>query len=89
MTCIGYARAGAADQILELQIAKLEGGGCSSVRSETMSGASCDGPLELDTVPQFLRPGDELFVTRIDRHGARHSGRAQSRCLVPACRGAP
>lgn len=69
MTRIGYARVSTADQDLKVQIAKLEGEGCSIVRSEKMSGASRDGRLELATVLQFLRPGDELVVTRIDRLG--------------------
>ena len=69
MTRIGYARVSTADQDLELQIAKLEGEGCSIVRSEKMSGACRDGRRELATVLQFLRPGDELVVTRIDRLG--------------------
>lgn len=69
MTRIGYARVSTADQDLEVQIAKLEGEGCSIVRSEKMSVASRDGRLELATVLQFLRPGDELVVTRIDRLG--------------------
>ena len=69
MTRIGYARVSTADQNLELQIAKLEAEGCAIVRSEKVSGASRDGRMELATVLQFLRPGDELVVTRIDRLG--------------------
>lgn len=32
-------------------------------------GASRDGRAELETIVQFLRPGDELMVTRLDRLG--------------------
>ncbi|TFL16364.1 recombinase family protein [Jannaschia formosa] len=39
------------------------------VRTETVSGASRDQRLELATLLAFLRPGDELIVTRIDRLG--------------------
>src|SRR3954462_11573131 len=34
-----------------------------------MSGASRNGRSELATVLEFLRPGDELVVTRLDRLG--------------------
>lgn len=34
-----------------------------------MSGGSGDGRAELATVLEFLRPGDELMVTRLDRLG--------------------
>jgi DNA invertase Pin-like site-specific DNA recombinase len=39
------------------------------IRSEKISGASRDGRNELATVIEFLRPGDELMVTRLDRLG--------------------
>jgi DNA invertase Pin-like site-specific DNA recombinase len=69
MARIGYARVSSTDQDLEIQIAKLKAEGCEIVRSEKVSGASRDGRVELETVLQFLRPGDELVVTRLDRLG--------------------
>ena len=39
------------------------------IRSEKVSGGSRDGRPELATVLDFLRPGDELVVTRLDRLG--------------------
>src|ERR1035437_365138 len=69
MARIGYARVSTADQDLEQQLAKLKGEGCELVRSEKVSGASRDGRNELSTVLEFLRPGDELVVTRLDRLG--------------------
>src|SRR5450756_2018564 len=69
MARIGYARVSTADQDLEQQFAKLKGEGCELVRSEKVSGASRDGRNELSTVLEFLRPGDELVVTRLDRLG--------------------
>ena len=39
------------------------------IRSEKVSGGSRDGRVELATVLEFLRPGDELMVTRLDRLG--------------------
>src|ERR1039457_2111773 len=69
MARIGYARVSTADQDLEQQLVKLKGEGCELVRSEKVSGASRDGRNELSTVLEFLRPGDELVVTRLDRLG--------------------
>ncbi len=69
MARIGYARVSTTDQDLETQISKLKAEGCEVVRSEKVSGASRDGRNELATVLDFLRPGDELVVTRLDRLG--------------------
>jgi DNA invertase Pin-like site-specific DNA recombinase len=69
MARIGYARVSSVDQDLENQLAKLKGEGCEIIRSEKISGASRIGRNELATVLEFLRPGDELVVTRLDRLG--------------------
>lgn len=69
MARIGYARVSTADQDLETQLAKLKAEGCEVIRSEKVSGGSRDGRAELATVLDFLRPGDELVVTRLDRLG--------------------
>jgi DNA invertase Pin-like site-specific DNA recombinase len=69
MARIGYARVSSVDQDLENQLAKLKGEGCDIIRSEKISGASRIGRNELATVLEFLRPGDELVVTRLDRLG--------------------
>ena len=69
MARIGYARVSTIDQDLDLQLAKLKAEGCEIIRSEKVSGASRDGRAELATIIEFLRPGDELVVTRLDRLG--------------------
>ena len=69
MARIGYARVSSVDQDLENQLAKLKSEGCEIIRSEKISGASRIGRSELATVLEFLRPGDELVVTRLDRLG--------------------
>ncbi|TPI28792.1 recombinase family protein [Mesorhizobium sp. B3-1-9] len=69
MARIGYARVSTVDQDLETQLAKLQAEGCEVIRSEKVSGGSRDGRAELATVLEFLRPGDELVVTRLDRLG--------------------
>ncbi len=69
MARIGYARVSTTDQDLDIQLAKLKAEGCEVIRSEKVSGGSRDGRTELATVIEFLRPGDELVVTRLDRLG--------------------
>jgi DNA invertase Pin-like site-specific DNA recombinase len=69
MARIGYARVSTTDQDLDTQLAKLKAEGCQVIRSEKVSGASRNGRLELATILDFLRPGDELVVTRLDRLG--------------------
>ncbi len=66
LTTIGYARVSTTDQNLEIQIAALRAAGCDVIRSEKRSGSST-GRTELQTVLDFLRKGDVLIVTRIDR----------------------
>jgi DNA invertase Pin-like site-specific DNA recombinase len=67
MTAIGYARVSTTDQNLEIQEAALKAAGCDVIRSEKRSGTSTTGRAELQTILDFLRPGDMLMVTRIDR----------------------
>ena len=69
MARIGYARVSTIDQDLDIQLAKLKAEGCSIIRSEKVSGSSRNGRPELATVLDFLRAGDELVVTRLDRLG--------------------
>ena len=67
MANYGYARVSTTDQDLALQKAALKAAGCDVIRSEKRSGASTAGRAELRTVLDFLRRGDVLTVTRIDR----------------------
>jgi DNA invertase Pin-like site-specific DNA recombinase len=63
----GYARVSTLDQDLSIQLDALTAAGCTVVRSEKMSGTSTNGREELAMLLQFLREGDTLVVTRIDR----------------------
>ena len=69
MARIGYARVSTLDQDLNGQVARLKAEGCGVIRSEKVSGGSREGRAELATILAFLRPGDELVVTRLDRLG--------------------
>jgi DNA invertase Pin-like site-specific DNA recombinase len=63
----GYARVSTSDQDLTVQTAALGAAGCTVIRSEKVTGTSTEGREELHTLLSFLRPGDTLVVTRIDR----------------------
>lgn len=63
----GYARVSTTDQDLAIQEAALVAAGCTVVRAEKASGTSRQGRTELETLLQFMREGDTLVVTRIDR----------------------
>ncbi|MHA7968092.1 recombinase family protein [Rhizobium sp. CAU 1783] len=69
MARIGYARVSTVDQDLEIQQTRLRTEGCEIIRSEKVSGGSREGRAELATVIEFLREGDELVATRLDRLG--------------------
>ena len=64
---IGYARVSTEDQDCAIQEAALRAAGCTIVRTEKKSGTTREGRTELETVLSFLRAGDTLTVTRIDR----------------------
>jgi DNA invertase Pin-like site-specific DNA recombinase len=63
----GYARVSTIEQDLSAQRAALKAAGATVIRREKVSGSSRQGRSELDTLIQFLRRGDTLIVTRIDR----------------------
>lgn len=87
MTVIGYARVSTTDQNLELQQSALRAAGCDLIRSEKRSGTTTAGRDELRTVLDFLRSGDVLMVTRIDRL-ARSIGDLQDIVRTVKARGA-
>jgi DNA invertase Pin-like site-specific DNA recombinase len=63
----GYARVSTVGQDLEIQIESLKSAGCETIRSEKVSGTSTQGRDELKILLEFMRSGDELVITRIDR----------------------
>lgn len=67
MTKYGYARVSTTDQDLTIQLDALQAAGCEVIREEKVSGASRVGRDELRTLMEFIRAGDTLVVTRIDR----------------------
>ena len=87
MTIIGYARVSTTDQDLSIQEAALKAAGCDVIRAEKRSGTSTQGREELRIVLDFLRRGDVLMVTRIDRL-ARSIGDLQDIVRMIKSRGA-
>lgn len=69
MARIGYARVSSRDQDHAIQEARLRAAGCEIVRAEKVSGKSRNGRDELAAILQFIRPGDELVVVKLDRLG--------------------
>jgi DNA invertase Pin-like site-specific DNA recombinase len=67
MGIYGYARVSSIGQDLTIQQERLKAAGCDVIRSEKVTGTSRENRAELETLLQFLRPGDTLMVTRIDR----------------------
>ena len=63
----GYARVSSVGQDLTIQVQTLKNAGCDVVREEKVSGTSLKGRKEFETLMEFMREGDELVVTRIDR----------------------
>jgi DNA invertase Pin-like site-specific DNA recombinase len=87
LTIIGYARVSTTDQDLTIQESALRAAGCEVIRAEKRSGTSTEGRAELRTVLDFLRAGDVLTVTRIDRL-ARSIGDLQDIVRTVKARGA-
>jgi len=63
----GYARVSTQDQDCTIQREALVKAGCTMVLDEKASGTSRNGRTELQRLMAFLRRGDTLMVTRIDR----------------------
>jgi len=67
MAVYGYARVSSIDQDLAIQERTLRAAGCEVVRAEKATATRRTGRTELELLLTFLRPGDTLIVTRVDR----------------------
>lgn len=63
---VGYARVSTTDQDLTVQLDALAAAGCEKLFSEKRSGSTTDREA-LQTCLEFVRDGDVLLVTRLDR----------------------
>lgn len=69
MSKIGFARVSAIHQDLTSQRAALEAAGCEEIFSGKQSGAAEENQRKLDEMLRYIRKGDVVFVTRLDRLG--------------------
>ena len=66
MPRIGYARVSSTGQSLEVQLEKLNHAQCDRIYQEKRSGQTADRP-EFQSCMDYLREGDTLIITRLDR----------------------
>lgn len=64
---VGYARVSSVGQSLEVQLEQLKAAGCERTFAEKKSGRSAADRDQLREALAFVREGDALVVTRIDR----------------------
>ena len=64
---VSYSRVSTEDQSLDVQLDALKKYGCTKHFQEKVSGTSTQGRDQLRECLDFLREGDELVITRIDR----------------------
>jgi DNA invertase Pin-like site-specific DNA recombinase len=68
MSTCGYARVSTTDQDLTVQLEQLQAAGAEKVFSEQISGSESNRPALRDCL-DWIREGDILIVTRLDRLG--------------------
>jgi DNA invertase Pin-like site-specific DNA recombinase len=66
MAKIGYARVSSTGQSLEVQLSKLNSAGCEKIYQEKRSGKTSARP-EFQHCMNYLREGDTLVITKLDR----------------------
>ena len=64
---VGYARVSSESQNLDNQIARLKADGCEEVYCEKYTGVNASSRKQLNDALRFLRKGDALVVTKLDR----------------------
>jgi len=68
MTLVGYARVSTVTQTTAGQVDRLEAAGCEKVFTDVASGTKSSRP-QWDEARRYLRGGDMLVVTKLDRAG--------------------
>lgn len=67
MSIVGYARVSSSSQNLDLQLEQLADAGCEKVFAEKVTGTSRNDRQSLAECLDWVREGDTLVVTRLDR----------------------
>lgn len=74
MALIGYARVSTQEQDLEYQVDALVNYGCEKIFSGKQGGNSLDNQKKLDEMLDYIREGDIVCVTKLDRLGRSLKG---------------
>lgn len=64
---VGYARVSSNSQSLDIQLDALQSAGCEKVFQEKRTGTDATKGLALNDALDFVREGDTLVITRLDR----------------------
>jgi len=64
---VGYARVSSTGQNLQSQLEALTAIGCTKIFEEKKSGTKVDNRPQLKEALDFVREGDDFYVTRLDR----------------------
>lgn len=64
---VGYGRVSSSGQSLDIQIEALTAAGCEKIFAEKVSGRSSTDREQLAQALDFVREGDTLAITRLDR----------------------
>ena len=64
---VGYCRVSSVGQSLKVQLDKLKKAGCEEIYQEKKSGTVDSNRPELKTCLQYVRKGDTLVITKLDR----------------------
>lgn len=67
MSLVGYVRVSSLDQDTTTQFERVTGANCEKVFSEKQSGTTTKGRTALTECLEYLREGDSLVITKIDR----------------------
>ena len=67
MSLVGYVRVSALDQNSTTQTERVNGAGCERLFSEKQSGTTTKGRTALTECIEYMREGDTLVITKIDR----------------------
>ena len=67
MSIVGYARVSSAGQSLDVQREQLLAAGAEQIFEEKRSGTTTEGREQLEAALRYVRKGDVLLVTRLDR----------------------
>ncbi len=69
MALIGYARVSTQDQSLDAQVEDLKTAGCAKIFHGKQSGKSDDNDKRLHEMLSYVREGDTVVLTKLDRMG--------------------